>query len=112
MASDAAPGYVGASGTASISVAAQPVRKSLTTLQYGLIGGAAGTLEVLINQPLVAVKNALQERRPVPMNPAVLYRGVVVNAGSIAPITAVQFAVNGCASTGALSRALRARPIC
>jgi len=37
----------------------------------------------------------LQEKRPFTLNPSFLYRGVLINASSIAPITAVQFAVNG-----------------
>lgn len=45
-------------------------------------------------QPTVSIKNAIQDQRPVPMNPRELYRGLLVNAGSIAPITAVQFGAN------------------
>eukprot|EP00899_Mesostigma_viride_P011610 jgi/Mesvir1/2044/Mv14787-RA.1 len=60
----------------------------------GALGGAAAVIEVGINQPTVAIKNAMQERRPIPLNPLHLYRGVLVNALSIAPITATQFAMN------------------
>jgi len=70
-------------------------RRQLTTVENGLVGGVSGTLEVLIQQPTVAWKNALQEKRPFSVNPLFLYRGVGINASSIAPITAVQFAVNG-----------------
>jgi hypothetical protein len=47
-----------------------------------------------VMQPTVSIKNAIQDQRPVPMNPRELYRGLLVNAGSIAPITAVQFGAN------------------
>ena len=48
------------------------------------IGAVAGMTEVLVMQPSVAVKNALQEGRPVPWgNPTQLYRGLVV--GQLAP---------------------------
>ena len=40
---------------------------------------------------MVAVKNALQAGRPLPTALGVYYRGTVVNAASIAPITAIQF---------------------
>ena len=56
-----------------------------------VVGGLAGSLEVFINQPTVALKNAMQGGRPLPWRVPELYRGVVVNAGSMAPITAVQF---------------------
>ena len=32
--------------------------------------------------------------RPVPLDPRLLYRGVLVNAASIAPINGIQFGVN------------------
>ena len=36
----------------------------------------------------------LQDMRPVPLDPRLLYRGVLVNAASIAPINGIQFGVN------------------
>ena len=45
-------------------------------------------------QPTVGIKNALQEGRAIPRSPAALYRGLTVNAVSMAPITAMQFGVN------------------
>ena len=58
------------------------------------IGGISGVCEVLSTQPTVAVKNALQEVRPIHFTPRFMYTGVVINAASIAPITAVQFGAN------------------
>ncbi|CAI5468138.1 unnamed protein product [Closterium sp. Yama58-4] len=58
------------------------------------IGGLAGVIEVLLQQPLVTWKNAVQDMRPVPLHPRLLYRGVAVNAASIAPINGFQFGAN------------------
>ena len=60
-----------------------------------VIGGVSGTLEVCVNQPTVSWKNALQQGRPISFSPAVMYRGTLINATSIAPITAIQFGVAG-----------------
>ena len=57
-------------------------------------GGLSGIIEVCCTQPTVAVKNALQEARPIHFTPRFMYTGLVVNAASIAPITAVQFGAN------------------
>lgn len=64
-------------------------------IQNLFIGAVGGALDVCIQQPLVTVKNALQDKRPIPTSPRLFYRGTVINAGSIAPITALQFAING-----------------
>ena len=45
-------------------------------------------------QPTVGIKNALQEGRPLPRSLPALYRGLTINAVSMAPITAVQFGAN------------------
>lgn len=45
-------------------------------------------------QPTVGIKNALQEGRPIPRSLPALYRGLTINAVSMAPITAVQFGAN------------------
>lgn len=50
----------------------------MTSFEHTLIGGGSGALEVCIMQPLVAIKNALQEGRPIPTNPLHLYRGLLV----------------------------------
>ena len=51
---------------------------SLTSLEMTAIGAVSGTVEVCIMQPTVAVKNAIQEGRPIPRAPAGLYRGLLV----------------------------------
>lgn len=60
-----------------------------------LIGAIAGVLEVTVNQPLIFFKNALQTKMAIPKNPLTWYRGYAVNAGSLAPITAIQVAASG-----------------
>ncbi len=66
----------------------------LTGGKSAVVGGMSGVIEVLINQPTVAWKNALQQSRPLVVTPRELYRGVSINALSMAPITAVQFGAN------------------
>ena len=53
---------------------------SLSAIEHTGIGAVAGTFEVCVNQPTVAIKNALQEGRPLPANPAAYYRGLAVNS--------------------------------
>ena len=52
---------------------------TLGAAEHTAIGAAAGTIEVLINQPTVAIKNALQEGRPLPISLGAYYRGLVVS---------------------------------
>ncbi|KAL4458201.1 hypothetical protein ABPG75_013066 [Micractinium tetrahymenae] len=67
---------------------------TVTPLEHTAIGALAGVTEVCIMQPTVGIKNALQEGRPVPRTLPTLYRGLVVSAGAMLPITAVQFGMN------------------
>ncbi len=53
--------------------------ESLSPAQHTAIGALAGFVEVCIMQPTVGVKNALQEGRPVPRSPLILYRGLTVS---------------------------------
>lgn len=65
----------------------------LENLSVGAIGGA---LETCLQMPVLTYKFCLQEGRAVP--PAFSsgwYRGVGVQAGTVAPITALQFMCNG-----------------
>jgi hypothetical protein len=66
----------------------------LSVATHAAIGAASGIIEVTLLHPTVAWKNALQEGRPLSLAPSALYRGYVLNAGSFAPITMVQFGVN------------------
>uniref|UniRef100_A0A061QX03 Mitochondrial carrier family n=1 Tax=Tetraselmis sp. GSL018 TaxID=582737 RepID=A0A061QX03_9CHLO len=61
------------------------------SFQQTLVGAFAGTVEVTAMQPTIAIKNALQERRPIPFSVTGLYRGYGINVGTMAPITAFQF---------------------
>lgn len=70
---------------------AQQKASRVTPLEHTAIGALGGVIEVCLMQPTVAVKNALQEGRPLPKHPALYYRGLLINAASMAPITATQF---------------------
>ena len=59
-------------------VMGKPAGSSLSPFEHTAIGAFAGVVEVCIMQPTVAIKNALQEGRSLPANPAQYYRGVVV----------------------------------
>ncbi|EEY69048.1 Mitochondrial Carrier (MC) Family [Phytophthora infestans T30-4] len=67
----------------------------LTALQNGAVGSLAGMIEMTIQQPWVAVKNAVQQGRPLPRSISALYRGLGVSLSSIAPVSAIRFAING-----------------
>ncbi|KAF4321603.1 hypothetical protein G195_005255 [Phytophthora kernoviae 00238/432] len=67
----------------------------LSGLQNGAVGSIAGMIEVMLQQPTVAMKNAVQQGRPIHWNVAALYRGVGVSLASIVPVSAIQFAANG-----------------
>eukprot|EP00887_Chlorella_sp_A99_P001559 scaffold8.g1559.t1 len=67
---------------------------SVTPLEHTAIGAFAGLVEICIMMPTVAIKNALQEGRPVPRAPRELYRGLLMNSGAMLPITASQFGMN------------------
>ncbi|TYZ62466.1 hypothetical protein PybrP1_005587 [[Pythium] brassicae (nom. inval.)] len=67
----------------------------LSALQHSAIGSLAGMLEVTIQQPTVAMKNAVQQGRPIPWSVPALYRGVGISLSCVAPICALQFGVNG-----------------
>jgi hypothetical protein len=65
--------------------------------QFGrdvVIGSLTGMGEVTINQPLICIKNTLQQRKPLSINPHILYRGFGVNVSCMAPTTALQIATN------------------
>ncbi len=69
-------------------------KREYSSLEQTFIGAASGTIEAAASQPTVAIKNAVQEGRPIQFNPRFMYTGLTVNAASIAPITAVQFGAN------------------
>eukprot|EP01130_Rhizamoeba_saxonica_P010227 TRINITY_DN418_c0_g1_i2.p1 TRINITY_DN418_c0_g1~~TRINITY_DN418_c0_g1_i2.p1 ORF type:complete len:294 (+),score=46.73 TRINITY_DN418_c0_g1_i2:84-965(+) len=59
------------------------------------IGALGGTMETLIQMPLVTMKICVQEGRPYPKSFKAWYRGVWIIAGSIAPVHAIQLFSNG-----------------
>jgi len=67
---------------------------TVTPLEHTLIGAFSGSVEVVLMQPMMAFKNAMQEGRPIPRNPVHIYRGLTLNVMSMAPITASQFGTN------------------
>ena len=66
---------------------------SLSPWEHTMIGAFAGMTEVTIMQPTVAIKNALQEGRPLPRTPVAFYRGLAVSA-QIVNENSMRFHVN------------------
>jgi len=70
-------------------------RAVLTPFENMLLGVFGGCLETCVHMPLLTWKFARQNSTPLPKNIAGWYRGVVVQASSVAPITALQVVANG-----------------
>lgn len=58
-----------------------------------------GTMETLALMPLITYKFCKQEGRPYPKFPG-MYRGVAIQAGNVAPVTALQLFFNGLFESG------------
>jgi len=71
------------------------VRHPLSVSENLAVGSIAGALETCVQMPVLTYKFCLQEGRALPISPAGWYRGVAVQAGTVAPITALQFMING-----------------
>ena len=72
--------------------------RALSRCEEAAIGAACGSIEVCVMQPSVYWKTELQQGRfnlLRAVSPRYAYRGTVIAATSIAPITAIQFSVNG-----------------
>lgn len=69
--------------------------KSLSTAENLGLGTVAGTIEVVLLQPLLYCKNAVQQGVPLTLNPLVLYRGVSVSVINMAVLTGAQFPLSG-----------------
>lgn len=66
-----------------------------TTVTQSLItGSVAGAIEVLVDHPLWTIKTRLQNGDPFSLRPSVLYTGMLANAASMVPITAIQVGFN------------------
>jgi len=72
----------------------QKPRQLLDASENLMVGCVGGMLETSILMPVLTWKFCTQEGRPYPRFPG-MYRGVFVQAGSVAPITAVQMVANG-----------------
>jgi len=84
------------------------IRAALSPHENMLVGMAGGTLETFTFMPLLTWKFCSQEKRPYPRFPG-MYRGVFVQVGSVAPLTATQMVANGVlqsAITGGAAREL------
>ena len=73
----------------------QRVRIPLSPIENLAVGAFGGALETCLQMPILTYKFCLQEGRSLPKSLAGWYRGIAVQAGTIAPITAIQFAANG-----------------
>ncbi|CAK4679708.1 unnamed protein product [Aphanomyces euteiches] len=72
---------------------------SLSSGEHLAIGALSGIFELLCQQPLLYIKNCIQQNHPISFRPSVLYRGVGIMSASMAPVTGVQFAVDGTLSS-------------
>eukprot|EP00588_Corethron_pennatum_P011761 CAMPEP_0194266536 /NCGR_PEP_ID=MMETSP0169-20130528/1408_1 /TAXON_ID=218684 /ORGANISM="Corethron pennatum, Strain L29A3" /LENGTH=267 /DNA_ID=CAMNT_0039007241 /DNA_START=132 /DNA_END=935 /DNA_ORIENTATION=+ len=83
----------------------------LNELQNATVGMSVGVVEVACLQPFNYCKVMLQQGKPLSLDPAKLYRGVVPNMVNMGSCTMIQFAVGGSlksAAMGAEKRALSA----
>jgi len=71
------------------------VRARLTPLENLAVGAVGGSLETVLQMPILTFKFTKQSGRPMPTTLKGWYRGVFVQAGTVAPITAIQVMLNG-----------------
>eukprot|EP00928_Gymnodinium_smaydae_P026920 TRINITY_DN20981_c0_g3_i1.p1 TRINITY_DN20981_c0_g3~~TRINITY_DN20981_c0_g3_i1.p1 ORF type:complete len:273 (-),score=33.70 TRINITY_DN20981_c0_g3_i1:158-976(-) len=74
---------------------ASKVRVQLSPHENIAVGAFGGALETCMLMPVLTFKFCTQEGRKLPQNFGGWYRGVGVQAGTVAPITALQMMVNG-----------------
>lgn len=73
----------------------QPTPKNKATVLDSILSGSvAGATEVVVNHPLWTVKTRIQRGESLTFNPQILYRGILPNAASMVPITAMQVGLN------------------
>ena len=63
----------------------------LTPYQNTKLGMYCGSLEVMLLQPILYLKNATQQRLPLTINPRYLYRGLSSSIANMGALTAIQF---------------------
>ncbi|MCW8444259.1 hypothetical protein OQJ19_02130 [Fluoribacter gormanii] len=69
-------------------------KNNLSVVQSIFSGSVTGAFEVFVDHPLWSIKTRMQKRESFTLNPQVLYRGILPNAASMVPITAVQVGLN------------------
>lgn len=79
-------------------------RVPLSSTENLAAGAFGGALETCLQMPVLTYKFCLQEGRALPTTIPGWYRGVAVQAGTVAPITAIQFMFNGIFQSALLSR--------
>ena len=75
--------------------------QELNSAQNAAVGCACGTIEVLIDQPMLYWKNMAQQNLPFSLNPRLMYRGLAASIGNMAGLTSIQFF-----GTGMIKRAI------
>lgn len=70
-------------------------RLSLSPVENLIAGAIGGALEISIQMPILTYKLCVQEGRALPTTVEGWYRGVVAQAGTVAPMTALQLVVHG-----------------
>ncbi|KAL3791900.1 hypothetical protein HJC23_010760 [Cyclotella cryptica] len=68
---------------------------SLSPAENLAVGCLSGAVEATVNMPIKTYKFCAQEGRALPTSLPGWFRGVAVQAGTVAPITAIQFCLNG-----------------
>ncbi|KTD74022.1 MC/SLC25 family protein [Legionella tucsonensis] len=69
-------------------------KNNLSIFQSIVSGSVTGAFEVFVDHPLWSIKTRMQKGDPFTLSPQVLYRGILPNAASMIPITAVQVGLN------------------
>jgi len=69
-------------------------RVPLSPLENLSVGAFGGALETCLQMPILTYKFCVQEGRALPTSFAGWYRGVFIQASTVAPITALQFMVS------------------
>lgn len=79
-------------------------RVPLSPLENLSVGAFGGALETCLQMPILTYKFCVQEGRALPTSFAGWYRGVFIQASTVAPITALQFMINGLLQRAVLLR--------
>lgn len=76
-------------------MASENKRALLSEAENFAVGIVGGTTETCVLMPVLTCKFCWQEGRPLPKSLGGFYRGLAVQAGNVAPITALQMFLNG-----------------